>query len=633
MKAEPFPVGTVLNGVKRFVVPIYQRAYSWMVKDELEPFWEHLATKAEERLAGHKSSFPHYMGALIVIPDGEFSFGQIQTFNVVDGQQRLTTFQIALAAFHGLARELENSPPQEDGLPPHARLAGNVATHIQALLLNAETTLQDAANERYKLQPTQFDRQLFRDLIDLDQDELRAKFPTHFYQNGNLKVGEAPLPLRAWCFFREEALEFMDRGDADEANRVKRLQALSASLLEDFRLIVITLDQNDDAQVIFETLNSRGKPLAAMDLVRNDIFHRAAKRGEDVDQLMDTRWSVFEEQFWKDETRQGRLKKQRMDFFLAHTLAAERGTEIATTELYAEYKKFVQEHPFPSVSAELELLTKYAPAYRLLARPEGDAPLARLAKSLDVFEVSTAFPAVFVIETSTAPAEEKARLYDLIASFAIRRALCGLSTNNYTRIFNRLAGMLRDQGVSVATLNIALADQSADSFRFPRDEELADAIASRKQYGSVNARRLRYLLEKLEVAARSRFDENTTLPSDLTIEHVMPDEWREFWPLPDGKSAPLDKAAPVDELMGAAIAERDTKKHTLGNLTLVNASNNPSLGRQGFAQKRKRLNESLLKLNQEIAQNDQWGEAVIAERAARLTTLAIELWPAPSRTP
>ena len=633
MKADPFPVGTVLNGIKRFVVPIYQRAYSWTAKDELEPFWEHLATKAEERLAGHKSSFPHYMGALIVIPDGEFSFGQIQTFNVVDGQQRLTTFQIALAAFLGLARELQNSAQQNAELPAHARLAGNVATHIHALLLNSESTLQDAANERYKLEPTQFDRQLFRDLINLDRHDLRAKFPAHFYQNGNLKTGEAPLPLRAWWFFREESLEFTDQGDADEANRAKRLEALSASLLEDFRLIMITLDKNDDAQVIFETLNSRGKPLAAMDLVRNDIFHRAAKRGEDLDQLMDTRWSVFEEQFWKDEQRQGRLKKQRMDFFLAHTLAAERGSEVAMTELYAEYKKFIQGHPFPSVAAELELLTKYAPTYRALAAPAGDSPLGRLAKSLDVFEVSTAFPAVFVIETSAAPAEEKAKLYDLITSFAIRRALCGLATNNYTRIFNRLAGMFRDQGVSVATLNAALADQSADTFRFPRDEELAQAIATRKQYGNLNARRLRHLLEKLEVAARNRFDENTTLPDDLTIEHVLPEEWREFWPLPDGTFAPLDKSALVDEITRAAIMERDTKKHTLGNLTLVNASNNPSLGKQGFAQKRNRLIASLLKLNQEIAQNDHWSEAVIAERAARLTALAVELWPAPGRTP
>lgn len=634
MDADPFPVGTVLNGVKRFIVPIYQRNYAWTARDELEPFWEHLVNKAEERLAGQRSKFPHYMGALIVIPDGEFAFGQVQTFNVVDGQQRLSTFQIALAAFAGVAREIKaDSDVAKEAnpkatVPAYGEDAETVATHISALLLNPEKTLRDVANERYKLQPTRIDRKHFRDLVNLGREELRQEYPDHFFRNGNLR-NDAPLTLRAWWFFREGALEFIEQAGPEGEKRVERLQALSASLLEDFRVIVITLDQNDDAQVIFETLNSRGKPLAAMDLVRNDIFHRAAKTGETVEQLLDGKWSVFEDQFWKEEHRQGRLKKQRMDFFLAHTLSAERGGEIAMTELYAEYKKFVKDRSFPSVASELAMLTRYAPTYRALAEPAGNAPLARLAKRLEIFEVSSAYPAVFVIQVSDAEPEEKARLYDLIASFAIRRALCGLSTNNYTRIFNRLATMLRGDGVTVATLLRALAEQTGDSFRFPRDDELSSAIGSRRQYGSQNQRRLRHILEEFELAARSPFDENTSIPDDLTIEHVLPDEWPEFWPLTDGRKVPLDRVTGVDESMRAAIAERDRTKHVLGNLTLVTGANNPSLGKLAFSKKRERLQSSLLKLNQEIARETHWDEEAIALRSARLSTLALNIWPGP----
>ena len=83
---------------------------------------------------------------------------------------------------------------------------------------------------------------------------------------------------------------------------------------EDFRVIVITLDDTDDAQVIFETLNSGGEPLAAMDLVRNDVFHRAIRRDEDPEELMAKRWSVFENPFWKQEAIQGRIRKPRIDF-------------------------------------------------------------------------------------------------------------------------------------------------------------------------------------------------------------------------------------------------------------------------------------------------------------------------------
>jgi uncharacterized protein with ParB-like and HNH nuclease domain len=90
--------------------------------------------------------------------------------------------------------------------------------------------------------------------------------------------------------------------------------------------------------VIFETLNSGGKPLAAMDLVRNDVFHRANRRNEDQAALLEKHWSVFEQPFWKQEQTQGRIKKPRIDFFLGHVLAAEQGKVVALGELFSEYK-------------------------------------------------------------------------------------------------------------------------------------------------------------------------------------------------------------------------------------------------------------------------------------------------------
>lgn len=164
--------------------------------------------------------------------------------------------------------------------------------------------MKDPKVERYKLQASAYDRAISRDLIDLDRDGLKAKYPGAFYKNGNLKE-DAPLPLRAWWYFRSEAKAFV--GENGGADAVARLGALATAVLEDFRVIVITLDDTDDAQVIFETLNSGGEPLAAMDLVRNDVFHRAIRRDEDPDRLMENRWSVFEHPFWKQETTQGRI--------------------------------------------------------------------------------------------------------------------------------------------------------------------------------------------------------------------------------------------------------------------------------------------------------------------------------------
>jgi hypothetical protein len=182
--------------------------------------------------------------------------------------------------------------------------------------------MQDKRTERYKLHPTTYDRDLYRDLVDLGFEGLRKKYVDAFYKNGNIR-DDAPLPLGAWVFLRGAAEAFVNSGGTEKCE--ERLNALSVALLEDVRVIVITLDERDDAQVIFETLNSGGEPLAAMDLVRNDVFHRGSHAGENVEALMEKRWRAFEEPFWKEMGTRGRIKKPRIDFFLSDTIAAETG--------------------------------------------------------------------------------------------------------------------------------------------------------------------------------------------------------------------------------------------------------------------------------------------------------------------
>ena len=262
MKADPFQIGDVLKDQRRFIVPIYQRAYEWTPARQLEKLFDSIEGKARERLAGHGTAYPHYMGALLLSPRGKFAFGTIQVFDVVDGQQRLTTYQVFIAALRDLAKAI-----------PDAALADR----LTPFLLNTEDRLlKDPKVERFKLQAScSMIGPLFHDLVDLDRDGLRKKYPGAFYKNGKIHDAEAPLPLRAWWYFREEAEAFVREGG--DADRLDRLTALSAFLLVIFKVIVITLDDTDDAQVIFETLNSGGEPLAAMDLVRNDVLHCAIR--------------------------------------------------------------------------------------------------------------------------------------------------------------------------------------------------------------------------------------------------------------------------------------------------------------------------------------------------------------------
>ena len=615
MDAKPLSIGKILSEKQRFVVPIYQRTYAWTAKEQLEPFFEQVEAKAAERLSSNRSAYSHYMGALLVIPDSEAVFGRVQEYNVVDGQQRLMTFHLFYAALRDLALE-------------HG--FDRMAQQLAALLLIADNTLlQDPKEERYKLQPTAYDRTLFRDLIDLRCDNVREKYDRYFYAKGTLRAGESPLPLRAWWYFREEALNFMRDSTQKQDDLEKRLLALSTTLFEDFRLIVITLSVDDDAQVIFRTLNSGGKPLAAMDLVRNDIFHRANRRKEDVQALVEGAWAIFEQEFWKQEQTQGRIKKPRIDFYLAHTLAAEEGEDVSLSELYAEYKGFVVKKNFTTAAAEIETLAKYSSVYKELVTPSDSksGALSRLANRLSIFDVSTAYPLVFVVAISKSGDAAKEGIYDLIASYIVRRAFCYLTPKSYNKTFVRLAAAMKTREVSVEILSEEFKRLEGDAVRFPSDADVRNAILTNRYYGGIGQIRLRLILKELEMAMRDKFDEGGGLREDLTIEHVMPESWQEFWLLSDGRKAPPDLETYVDEKMRRMIIERESLKHTLGNLTLLTPAANPSLGKRGFEEKKQRLRDSLLKMNQVIAGNPSWDESTIRQRSTYLADLAIKIWP------
>ncbi len=615
MESKPLSLGKIVSERQRFVVPIYQRTYAWTAKDQLEALFDQIEDKTEERLATGKVQFSHYMGALLLIPESDPVFGRIQNFDVVDGQQRLTTFHLCFAALRSLARAYKFDA---------------IATHLSDLIVHGDgVPMEEPRVERYKLQPTTYDRAIFKDIVDLSWLELIKKHPDHFHKNGRARAS-APLPLLAYQFFWEKAESFItnDGKDKSSPDVEKRLRALSTVLFEDFRLIVITLAKDDDAQVIFQTLNSGGKPLAAMDLVRNDVFHRAARADEDEEALMETHWSAFETPFWKEVQTQGRITKPRIDFYLAHTLAAEQGKLISLGELYSEYKSFVEARAFANATDELKVLTRYIDVYMRLVNAQGDDALARLARRLQVFEVSTAYPAVLVIDASAANEEAKQALYDGIASYVVRRALCHLTPKNYNNIFVELAGHLKQHGVSEQSFAAFFAGKKdIDTGRLPTDADLKQAMRTLPQYKYIPQPRLKLILEELEFASRNSFNINGSLQDGLTIEHLCPQEWPEFWPLADGRSAPRDRVTGVDEDMRAAIIARDALVQTIGNLTLLTPPANTVASNYAFETKRERLQDSLLNMNAAILKTATWDDAAILARADELAALAVRIWP------
>ena len=178
MEPRNMAIGGIFNDSKRLVVPIYQRTFEWTPERQIETLMDYIEAKAEARLANEPARFLHYMGALLLIPRSGFVFGRIPIFDIVDGQQRITTFQLALAALRDLANE---------------RGEQSIADQIRPLLFNLdEASMQDKKAERFKLEPTRLDRPIFRDLMTKSLAELQEAYATFFTQAGNLRKTSVP---------------------------------------------------------------------------------------------------------------------------------------------------------------------------------------------------------------------------------------------------------------------------------------------------------------------------------------------------------------------------------------------------------------------------------------------------------
>ena len=396
------------------------------------------------------------------------------------------------------------------------------------------------------------------------------------------------------------------------------------------KLVVITLGEDDDAQVIFETLNSKGEPLLAMDLVRNNIFYRAEKQEAEVEELYHELWDPFDHYWWREAAPFARPRRPRIDHFLTHVLAAETGQKISMRELYAEYRAFAvpKGRPrFQKIEDELRILGKYSPIYEILeGRNEDNSGVYWLGRKLAAWQVTTAYPIAMQISASELNAEEKRALYRLIYSYIVRRALSGLTSKNLNRVFQSLSQVFIEEGPSVDALEGYFNNRTGDSTRFPGDDEFCQGILSKPAYLLAPQTRIKDILWELEEASRSKFAEKTAMPTGLWTEHVLPVSWTEEWPFEDGEYVERFSNEPKAE-------ERNRLLHTLGNLTLLTGSLNISSSNKGFSEKRQKLEEHTgLFLNKWFLKKDAWHEVHIKERGEVLAEMAVRIWPALRRS-
>lgn len=599
----------------RYVVPLYQRAYVWEEEGEWEPLWEDIRSRAEEvlRVGRTHPVRPHFLGALVTRGRERSSPREVHADEVIDGQQRLTTLQIFLAA----CRDLMTTDDTEPGIS--ARF--DKLTTIDLLGI-------DDGDQRLKIWPTNTDRAAFRRVLEARSAEVL----------GNWLVEEdrayrtPPRIARAYMYFSKAVKAWMYAHDPDyptlDLSVAMHKRALFEAIRDHLQVVVIKLDPEDDPQVIFETLNATGQPLLPSDLVRNFVFNEANRLGEDPDELYNRLWQTFEDSasarpFWKTKVSFGREYRERFDLFLFHVVTARTGEAFGVTHLYASFKEWWSSGDGPgSVEEGLKLLQRYAEAYRRIIEPKQDTRFDTFLARLDELDITTLHPLLLhlLVERSLAPSD-----LDLIAtyleSYIIRRATCRLTTKNMNQVF---LGLLRTakaiEKVSPRTLETALLSGEGVSTAWPNDQEFRNAWSNTPMY-QVTRSTTNLILRALEQQQRSSRQENVHLRDKPTIEHVMPQKWRDTWPAPT--------IEPGEDLEAAEL-RRDRLVHTIGNLTLLTQPLNSAVSNGAYAQKRPEITQhSALRLNSYFQHVTTWDEAAIGRRGEELLALAQVLWPYP----
>lgn len=623
MQTDDYPVEVILKDSRRFMVPLYQRKYQWDNR-RLIPFWEDVEAKASEVLE-KQGKFQHYMGALILSPVGPTAqIGVTPKVQVVDGQQRLTSFLLFLAALREVARE-------------HGQT--QLIKHVEDYLFNQTKSKDSDPLTRFKLTPTPSDQDVFHDIIEKDYNSIRIKY-ANFYWGSGVPKNTPFRALRAYEIFHQKIEHFASYGPtdtveedaeiiSDETDTLEaieiRLEALLTALLNRMKLVVITLGDDDDAQVIFETLNSKGEPLLAMDLVRNNIFHRAEKEGSSINELYKELWDPFDDSWWREPAPFARPRRPRIDHFLAHTLTAETGEKISMRELYAEYRAFAapKGRPrFSSVRDELLVLQHYAPLYETLeGRSAADETLDWLGPKFSSWQITTAYPVAMQLLNPSVSSEEREQIGRLIYSYIVRRTLSGLTSKNLNKVFQSLAQFFIQHSPSVSALKNYFAARTGDSTRFPSNQEFRRGILAQPVYWLAQHTKIKDVLWELELASRSTLAEQIIMPNGLWIEHVLPVTWDKNWPFEDDPFVEQGSDDPKAQ-------NRNQLIHTLGNLTLLSSELNISSGNKSFIEKKSKFDKHTgLFLNKWFTNKSKWTEDDICERGNHLANLAARIWP------
>jgi hypothetical protein len=397
---------------------------------------------------------------------------------------------------------------------------------------------------------------------------------------------------------------------------------------------VIELQADEDAQEIFETLNARGTPLTAADLIKNFVFQRLEVSPGEAEKAYHAHWAEFETPFWETEVSAGRIVYSRSSLFLNHWLIAQTQVDVPAREVFIRFKRFVLD-TVPDVSQLLPRIRRSADFYRAALESSQDAHSAVSPLELFLYRTSTLESEVikplilwlYDAELPQIPESQITKTLKTVESWMVRRACVRASTKAYNRVLvDLIKGLQAGNRMEAGDLceEFFRGQDSANS-HWPGDQEVRQALESMPIYQRLKRPRLRMLLEAIEDHRRGwdsakTLHEQRVLRGSCSIEHVIPQDWTKHWPGADQEPA---------------YSRRLSLIHTLGNLTLVTQALNSKVSNgkwSGATGKREELSKhSSLMITQEIVNQGQpeWTEELVANRTDQMIESMLAIWPIP----
>lgn len=539
---------------KRFVIPVYQRNYDWKTEN-CKQLYDDLI-KVIRR--GRKS---HFFGSIVSVHnDGEFN-----EYLVIDGQQRLTTISLLLLAMYNLMKNGVLTPEK-----------GNLAEKIYKTYLIDEWQDDDT---RIKLKPVKNDRNAFGKLFDEESEH----------------IPDSNLTINYNYFYSRIQKEEITLDELYEA--VTKLE-----------IINITLNQDDNPQLIFESLNSTGVALSEGDKIRNFIL-----MGLPTKQQND-----YYEKYWnKIEI----CTDYDVSMFVRDYLSVKQQLIPAMSKVYFTFKAYVEENG-TEIEPLLQELLSYAKWYEILLKGNtADKELNACIYRLNRLETTVTRP--FFLEVLRLQAAGKLSLAEVkeiflyTENYLFRRTICDLPTNALNKIFLMLhREIIRYDGTDNSYLEkfkYALNSKS-DRGRFPDDGEFVEAFAARPVY-QMNSKNKIYILERFENYGTVEVQNVYKQCDDgvYSIEHIMPQHLTPAW---------------VKELGEDYEEIHETWLHRMANLTLTGY--NSKYSNSPFLEKRDMKNgfiDSHLYMNNWIGQQEHWRLSELVARNQMLMQRALTIWP------